>query len=83
MKALASIASIAVVIVAFAAPSQGQGGSQTSVSGKQCSKAAASRGERPGSKSYVQFMQQCKAGKAPLSGAGTGGTAPRPSQYNY
>jgi cytochrome c5 len=81
MKALASIASIAVVIVAFAAPSQGA--PQTSVSGKECSKAAASRGERPGSKSYVQFMQQCKAGKVPLSGAGTGGTAPRPSQYNY
>jgi hypothetical protein len=78
MKALASIASIAVVIVAFAAPSQG-----APVSGKECSKAAASRGERPGSKSYVQFMQQCKAGKVPLSGTGTGGTAPRPSQYNY
>jgi hypothetical protein len=79
MKALASIAYIAV-IVAFAAPSQGAPASQ---SGKECSKAAASRGERPGSKSYVQFMQQCKAGKVPLSGTGTGGTAPRPSQYNY
>ena len=79
MKALAFIASIAVVIVAFAAPSQGQGGSQTSVSGKQCYKVAVSRGERPGSKNYVQFMQQCKAGKVPLNSA----EPKRGSQYNY
>ena len=81
MKAFAAIASIAVVIVAFAAPSQGA----PAVSDKECSKAAAARGERPGSKTYVQFMQQCKAGKVPLTGGstGTGTGGARPSQYNY
>jgi hypothetical protein len=78
MKAVASMASIAVVIVAFAAPSQGAP-SQTSVSGKECAKAAVARGERPGSKTYVQFMQQCKAGKVPPNSA----EPKRGSQYNY
>jgi len=78
MKALASIATMAVVIVALVAPSHGAP-SQTSVSGKECAKAAASRGERPGSKTYVQFMQQCKAGKVPLNSA----EPKRGSQYNY
>jgi hypothetical protein len=73
MKALAAIASIAVVLVALTAPSQ------AAVSEKECAKAAASRGERPGSKTYVQFMQQCKAGKVPLNSA----EPKRGSQYNY
>jgi len=68
MKALASIASIAIIILACAAPSHAQkaGGSQTSVSGKQCYRLAVARGERPGSQNYVKFMQQCKAGKVPI-----------------
>jgi hypothetical protein len=69
MKALASIVSIAIIIVAYAAPShaqKGAGGAQTSVNGKQCYKLAVSRGERPGSQNYIRFMQQCKAGKVPL-----------------
>jgi len=68
MKALASVASIAIIIVC-AAPShaqKGAGGSQTAVSGKQCYKLAISRGERPGRPHYRSFMRQCKAGKIPL-----------------
>jgi hypothetical protein len=64
-----AIACIAIIVVAYAAPShaqKGAGGSQAAVSGKQCYKVAVSRGERPGSKSYIMFMQQCKAGKISL-----------------
>jgi hypothetical protein len=64
-----AVACIAVIVVAYAAPShaqKGAGGSQGAVSGKQCYEVAVSRGERPGSKSYIMFMQRCKAGKVPL-----------------
>jgi hypothetical protein len=69
MKALASIASIAIIIIAYAAPSRAQkgaGGSQTSVSGKQCAQFAMARGERLGRPGYTKFLRQCKAGKIPL-----------------
>jgi len=68
MKALASVASIAIIIVC-AAPShaqKGAGGAQASVSGKRCYESATSRGWRPGTRGYISFMRECKAGKISL-----------------